>query len=320
MTRLAFGLDQWDSAVIRRRGAADRGGDPERGGHVHQRAPVGLPPAADDPRPAPGRPPVLRLPRRRHRPLPHRRHAAPGDAVRARAGDRGKDPDAPNWVNQRVIKTHGIGVAMVPVNEVTPEGQPRLWIRDLPPTSNSGAPEITQPRIYFGESDSHYVVVRAQPAGVRLSRATRTRASGDPTTSWTGQTGIPLDSTLTRLLFALRFRDFDLLITDQVTGRQPAAVPPDDVRAAGHDRAVPALRQGPLPRRRRRPARLRPGRVHDQRPVPERRLGSTRRSSAADVAASAAERHQLHPQQREDHDGRLRRHDALLRRATRPTR
>ena len=72
-----------------------------------------------------------------------------------------KDPDAPNWVNQRVVKTHGIGVAMVPVNEVTPEGQPRLWIRDLPPTSNSGAPEITQPRIYFGESDSHYVVVRA---------------------------------------------------------------------------------------------------------------------------------------------------------------
>ena len=103
MTRLAFGLDQWAVAVIRRRGAADRGGDPERGGHVHERAPVGLPPPADDPRPAPGRPPVLRLPRRRHRPLHDRRHAAPGDAVGPRAGDRRKDPDAPNWVNQRVI-------------------------------------------------------------------------------------------------------------------------------------------------------------------------------------------------------------------------
>ena len=106
-----------------------------------------------------------------------------------------KDPDAPNWVNQRVIKTHGIGVAMVPVNEVTPEGQPRLWIRDLPPTSNSGAPEITQPRIYFGESDSHYVVVRANqqefdyPAQLEHGRRR-------PTTSWTGQTGIPIDSTL----------------------------------------------------------------------------------------------------------------------------
>ena len=75
-------------AVVWRRGAADRGGDPERGGHVHERSPVGLPPPADDPRPAPGGPPVLRLPRRGHRPLPDRRHAAAGDAVGARAGDR----------------------------------------------------------------------------------------------------------------------------------------------------------------------------------------------------------------------------------------
>jgi uncharacterized membrane protein (UPF0182 family) len=126
-----------------------------------------------------------------------------------------KDPDAPNWVNQRVIKTHGIGVAMTPVNEVTPEGQPRLWIRDLPPTSNSGAPEITQPRIYFGESDSHYVVLRAKQPEFDYPSNSNT-GEPDPTTSWTGQTGIPLDSTLSRLLFAIRFRDFDLLITDQV--------------------------------------------------------------------------------------------------------
>ncbi len=126
-----------------------------------------------------------------------------------------KDPDAPNWVNQRVIKTHGIGVAMTPVNEVTPEGQPRLWIRDLPPTSNSGAPEITQPRIYFGESDSHYVVVRANQQEFDYPANSNT-GQGDPTTSWTGQTGIPIDSTLSRLLFAIRFRDFDLLITNQV--------------------------------------------------------------------------------------------------------
>ena len=136
---------------------------------------------------------------------------------------------------------------MVPVNEVTPEGQPRLWIRDLPPMSNSGAPEITQPRIYFGESDSHYVVVRAPASRSSTIPATRTRASGDPTTSWTGQTGIPLDSTLSRLLFALRFRDLDLLITDQVQADSQLLFHRTHVRAAGHDRAVPALRQGPVP-------------------------------------------------------------------------
>ena len=126
-----------------------------------------------------------------------------------------RSTDAPSWVNTRVIKTHGIGVAMVPVNEVTPEGQPTLWIRDLPPTSNSGAPEITQPRIYFGESDDHYVVVRAKQPEFDYPSNSNT-GTIDPTTSWTGQTGIPLDSTLSRLLFAIRFRDLDLLITDQI--------------------------------------------------------------------------------------------------------
>ncbi|HEY5434372.1 MAG TPA: UPF0182 family protein [Candidatus Limnocylindrales bacterium] len=126
-----------------------------------------------------------------------------------------KNPSATSWVNERVIYTHGIGVAMVPVNEVTKEGQPQLWIRDLPPVSSSGAPAITQPRIYFGESDDHYVVVRAAQAEFDYPRGS-SEGSGDETTSWTGTTGVPLDSTLNRLLYALRFKDLDLLISDQI--------------------------------------------------------------------------------------------------------
>jgi hypothetical protein len=127
-----------------------------------------------------------------------------------------KNPQATGWVNTRVIYTHGIGVAMVPVNEVTPEGQPRLWVRDLPPVSEAGAPEITQPRIYFGEADDHYVVVRARQAEFDYPR-TAGRTTVDETTRWSGTTGVPLDTTLNRLLFALRFRDLDLLISDQIT-------------------------------------------------------------------------------------------------------
>ena len=169
-------------------------------------------------------------------------------------------------------------------------------------------------------ADSHYVVVRAQPAGVRLSRATRARASGDPTTSWTGQTGIPLDSTLSRLLFALRFRDFDLLITDQVTADSQLLFHRTLSERLGW--IAPFLRfdKDPYLVVDGRPARLRPGRVHDQRPFPERDAVRHARASAADVGPARRRGHQLHPQQRQDHDGRLRRHDALLRRATRPTR
>jgi uncharacterized membrane protein (UPF0182 family) len=126
-----------------------------------------------------------------------------------------RNPEATSWVNQRIIYTHGIGLAMVPVNEVTNEGQPRLWVRDLPPISLSGAPSVTQPRLYFGEADDHYVIVGARQPEFDYPRDTGA-GSTDETTSWTGGTGIGLDSTGARLLFALRFRDLDLLITDQI--------------------------------------------------------------------------------------------------------
>ena len=138
-----------------------------------------------------------------------------------------QNPSATGWVNQRIVYTHGIGVAMVPVNEVGSQGQPDLFIGNLPPVSTAGAPTITQPRIYFGERPSSYVVVGAQqdefdyPTGEGDDGGVgRRRRRAGP-----GTTGIKLDTTLMRLLFAARFRDLDLLISDQVTGRQPAAVP-----------------------------------------------------------------------------------------------
>ena len=128
--------------------------------------------------------------------------------------------DISSWVNQRLTYTHGIGVAMVPVNEVTSEGLPRLLIRDLPPVSDPSAPTVTQPRIYFGERPSDYVIVGARQPEFDYP-ASGTAASGGTDqgtqTTWSGTTGIALDSTLTRLLFALRFRDLNLLISDQIT-------------------------------------------------------------------------------------------------------
>ena len=58
----------------------------------------------------------------------------------ARELDLERNPGATGFVNQRIIFTHGIGVAMVPVNEVASEGQPRLFIRNLPPVSSRRRP------------------------------------------------------------------------------------------------------------------------------------------------------------------------------------
>ncbi len=128
--------------------------------------------------------------------------------------------DASSWVNQRLTYTHGIGLAMVPVNEVTSEGLPRLLVRDLPPVSDPSAPTVTEPRIYFGERPSGYIIVGArQPEFDYPANGTAASGGADQgtQTSWAGTTGIRLDSTFSRLLFAARFRDLNLLISDQVT-------------------------------------------------------------------------------------------------------
>ena len=132
-----------------------------------------------------------------------------------------KNPQANSWVNQRITFTHGIGLAMVPVNQATTSGQPDLIIKDLPPVSTAGAPTIAQPRIYFGERPSDYVIVNAQqpafdyPLG---SDASTGGSDGAPAPPWTGTSGIKLDTGLSRLLFSIRFRDLNLLISDQITG------------------------------------------------------------------------------------------------------
>ena len=136
----------------------------------------------------------------------------------ARELDLEGNPAAVGWINQRIVFTHGIGITMVPVNEVASEGQPRLLIGNLPPVSSGGAPDVTEPRIYFGERPSSYVVVGARQAEFDYPTGeTDAGGSAGTTTSWSGTSGIRLDNTMMRLLFALRFRDLDLLISDQIT-------------------------------------------------------------------------------------------------------
>jgi uncharacterized membrane protein (UPF0182 family) len=37
-----------------------------------------------------------------------------------------------NWINEKLIYTHGYGVTMNAVNGFTPEGLPALLLRDMP--------------------------------------------------------------------------------------------------------------------------------------------------------------------------------------------
>ena len=119
----------------------------------------------------------------------------------------------PSWVNQHITYTHGTGLAMVPINDTGQQGQPSLLIQDLPPTSDPGSPKVTQPRIYFGLQESNYVIVGASSAEFDYPSE-----KGDQTYNWTGTSGIKLDTPLMRLLYAAKFGDLNLLISNQITG------------------------------------------------------------------------------------------------------
>ena len=70
-------------------------------------------------------------------------------------------PQANTWVNQHLTYTHGYGLAASPVNEVTSEGLPRLFIKDLPPVCEVDL-KIDRPEIYYGEKTDQYVLVNTR--------------------------------------------------------------------------------------------------------------------------------------------------------------
>jgi len=118
--------------------------------------------------------------------------------------------DAQTWLNQKLQYTHGYGVAMSPVNEVSPVGGlPVLWMKDLPPT---GLVPLTLPAIYYGEKTQDYVIV-----------GTNTEEFDYPvgnTNSWTkyeGTGGVPVDNLFRRAIYAWEFSDFNILISTQMT-------------------------------------------------------------------------------------------------------
>lgn len=124
--------------------------------------------------------------------------------------DKSKLPN-PTWVNQNLEFTHGYGLVMNPVDEVTRDGQPEFYIQDLPPVANVPL-EITQPEIYYGELSNEVVFVASD-------REEFSYPSGDENvySTYAGEGGVPLDNYLKRLAFAIRLADANVLLSDEIT-------------------------------------------------------------------------------------------------------
>ena len=115
--------------------------------------------------------------------------------------------NAQTWVNRKLVYTHGYGVAASPVAQVTQDGLPEFLVKDLPST---GVIDITQPQIYFGEKASEYVITRTDEAEFDFPRG-----DGNETTRFAANTGINM-SMGPRLLFALNFADFNILLNSDI--------------------------------------------------------------------------------------------------------
>jgi uncharacterized membrane protein (UPF0182 family) len=116
------------------------------------------------------------------------------------------------WINEHLTFTHGYGAVVGPVNHVTPEGLPEFFVKDIPPVASAGFPAVTRPEIYYGEIANEYVLVRTRsqeldyPAGDQNVYA-----------AYAGRGGIAIGSWLRKLVFAARFGEIKILLSNDLT-------------------------------------------------------------------------------------------------------
>ncbi len=117
-----------------------------------------------------------------------------------------------NWINERLTFTHGYGVAAGPVNQVTAEGLPVLFVKDLPPQSSVKELQVTRPEIYYGELSSDYVFVKTKSKEFDYPKGEENVYS-----VYEGKGGVEMNSFVKRLFYAIHFRSLKIFLSNDIT-------------------------------------------------------------------------------------------------------
>jgi uncharacterized protein len=119
-----------------------------------------------------------------------------------------------SWNLDHVVYTHGYGVVAAYGNVRTPDGSPAYYEQNLPPT---GSLEPAESQIYFGENSPDYSIV-GSPTGTppRELDYPADNAGGQKLTTYAGKGGVSIGSTFNRLLYALKFHEQNILLSDAV--------------------------------------------------------------------------------------------------------
>ncbi|MEH2309062.1 UPF0182 family membrane protein [Nostoc sp.] len=116
--------------------------------------------------------------------------------------------EAKTWVNQRLKYTHGYGLVMSPVNQVTLDGLPQLYIKDIPPVSGMNL-QVNQPAIYYGEETDNYIFT-----GTKTQEFDYPLGDGNAYTTYNGKGGVPIPTMWHRLAYAYDLGSFQILISN----------------------------------------------------------------------------------------------------------
>lgn len=124
-----------------------------------------------------------------------------------------------SWVNKHLVYTHGFGVTMSPVKDVSPEGLPKFYLKDIPPKSllqenleeNVTPLKMKRPEIYYGEATDNFVITNT-----KTNEFDYPKGEKNIYTTYKGKGGISLKG-LNRLVFSVKTGSIQLLLSESVS-------------------------------------------------------------------------------------------------------
>lgn len=119
--------------------------------------------------------------------------------------------NAQTWVNLHVLFTHGNGVVMSPVTRKSAEGLPVFYLQDIPPVANGG-PVVREPRIYFGQGEERYAIVKGS-----TPEFDHPKGKDNVYATYGGADGVAIGDPALRGLFSWYYGDPNIMLSGYVT-------------------------------------------------------------------------------------------------------
>lgn len=115
------------------------------------------------------------------------------------------------WLNEHIKYTHGYGLAMSFVNEITTSGQPKMAIKNIPPKTDFEEFEVQRPEIYFGEQRDKFIVVNTTE-----SEFDYPKGDTNAFTAYEGNAGIKM-TFFNKLIYSIKEQSLKLLVSGGIS-------------------------------------------------------------------------------------------------------